>query len=417
MNGISNPNPVAASVVGLIVYLLLLLVSPISVVHEIEAFSVGFVVLSYALFILGAFLASKIKLLKVRPLFTGFDVGKRRFCLAVGAVISVVMFAYDRFLMRGASLAGDFLERREALVDAGSSSFGVLSAVLLPATYLYLFETLRGRKFGERIGRGQVLLAILLSLIHPAIGLLFGSRSTLLSSLVFLIAFLLYFRERPIGWRLILGVAALMLSVIMFSGYVFLDRLNVMNMVATYSMEYSVYAFTVQPSDAAKEILGAGQNSFIFFVIFSLISFSQYYTHGLLELLYQVSNENQIVHSSGAFMLYIPYKLVASFVDLPNVFDIMESAKISAGAYTSFFGPVHSDFGWYSIFFMLLFGFYSQRTHEVSKVAIDYVPLSILLSATAFFFPVVNFLLFGVNFYNLVGFVVFGSLGRWVCRS
>ena len=85
---------------------------------------------------------------------------------------------------------------------------------------------------------------------------------------------------------------------------------------------------------------------------------------------------------------------------------------MTLGACTSFFGPVHSDFGWFSLLFMLLFGYYSGRIYKISVVTLDYVPLSILLLATAFFFPVVNFLLLGPNFYAFVGFTAFAIWNR-----
>jgi len=411
---IANPNPAMAGLFGIFVYLAILFLSPTKITQEIEARSLGFVALSYLMFFFGTSFATHVKVTRVRALFVAPDRRKQRFYLATAAILSILMMVYDRIALRGVSFSGDFLERRDALAETGSSVFGIFGALLLPAVYLYLFETYRVRNAGEERLRSQVLFAMLLCLAHPAIGLILGSRSTLFSSLFFLAAFSLYFDRKEIKWRTGFKLFIAAFLFITFSGYLFVQRLDVMNMMAAYSAEYSVYAFTIQPNETAMRFLQDDKGSFRFLLMFSFVNAAQYYTHGLLELLYQVSHESEITSSNGAFLLFIPYKLLAKFVALPDVFDKIHSAKMSIGAYTSFFGPVHSDFGWFSPIFMFFFGYYSGRVFRISRVVSDYVPLSILLATTAFFFPVMNFLLFGINFYILTGFIAFAVWNRWI---
>mgnify|MGYP003114561744 CR=1 FL=1 len=405
-------NPVAAGFAGIIVYILILFLSPTTITLNVEGIALGFVILSYLMFFFGATFAMKAKVATVRPLFLASGRRRQRFHLATAAIISIITTVYDRFVARGASFSGDFLESREAIASIGSTPAGILGALLLPAVYLYLFETYRARNAGEKVFRLQVPFSILLVFAHPAIGLIFGSRSTLLSSMFFLFAFSIYFRRTKINWWVTckLIIAGFVFALLL--GYLFLQRLEVMNMLAVYSVKYSVYASMIQPNNAAMGWLEDDQGSFMFLLIFSFVNLAQYYTHGLLELLYQVSHETEITHSYGAYLLYIPYKMIGMFVALPDVFQKIAAAKMTLGAYTSFFGPVHSDFGWFSLLFMLLFGYYSGRIYKISVVTLDYVPLSILLLATAFFFPVVNFLLLGPNFYAFVGFTAFAIWNR-----
>lgn len=408
-----NPNPAVAAAAGIILYCAILFISPVELVHSVQVDALAFVISCYIMFFLGVALTTNRKIDISRPKYSNKKLRNQHGYLAVAAVISVVSVAYDRFASRGASLAGDWLDRRDALAEAASTPFGVMGALLLPAAYLYLFEVYRARATGQSKFRIALVFAILLCLAHPLIGLMFGSRSILLSSLFFIGTFSLYYRQKRINWPLIakwgIGSAVFLL----FSALLFLDRLELMNMMPTQSAQYSVYAFTVRPSNWVLEALLKDSASIAFIVIFALINTVQYYTHGLLELLYQVAHESQISHSYGAYLLFIPYKTVAMFIDLPDVFVLINNAKVSIGAYTSFFGPVHSDFGWLGIVFMFFFGIWSGHIFNMSRFALNYVPLSILLAATAFLFPVVNFLLLGPNFYIMIGFIFFALSNRW----
>lgn len=387
---------------------------PLTVVHDIDPAAVTFIALCYAMFLIGAGVATPIRVARVRAMFKSGNPGRQRLLLALAGTASILLTGWDRFITRGVSLSGGWMERREALLQTSSTSAAVLGAILLPAIYLYLFTVFRDRAAGETKLRLQVVFAMSLCAAHPIIGLLLGSRSGLLTSLVYLVVFPLFFRQRPINWLLVMKVCLISFGTVLLFSAVFLDRLDTMNMSVSYSAVYSTYAFTVRPSDWALEALDTADSSFLSLIFFTLVNLAQYYVHGLLEAMYQVSNEDQIIHSLGAFLFFIPYKFVSLMIPLPDVFDVIALSKTSIGSYTSFFGPIHSDFGWFALVIMFVFGVWSTRTFNLSKIYSSHVPLSILLSITIFLFPVVNFLLLGVNFYVLIGFLMFSLWGRWV---
>lgn len=410
----ANPSPSLAALIGIIVYALVLFLSPTTITQPIDPFALLLLILIYLSFFIGAGIARTTSQAKVRPLSVIRSRSSRRRFLAVTAVASILVMFYDRFIARGASLTSDMFANRDALLDASTTIYSVIGAILLPACYLFLFEVFRDRQTGGNRHPFVLTFAIALALAHPIIGLFFGSRSTLFSSLIFITAFSLYFSNSPINWRALIKVGFGACAGILFLGNLFLQRLDLMNMSAVWSMQYSVYAFTIQPSVAAVSAIDSTQDSYIFIALFSLINFAQYYCHGLLEFLFQVGHESEIIHSKGAYLFFIPYKFASMFVTLPNVFDIISESRVTVGTYTSFFGPVHSDFGWLAPAFMFAFGFWSERIHRISLSTPGYVPLSILLAATAFFFPSLNLLLFGQNFYIFFVFLIYGFWDRWI---
>lgn len=412
-----NPSPSKAALIGIIVYTLVLFLSPTRIALPIDPIAVVLLILLYLSFFIGVGTARTFLRAKGRSLAAIQHRPSRRRFLAVAAAASILVMLYDRFVARGASLTSDMFANRSALLEAPSTIYSVLGAVLLPTCYLFLFEVLRDRQKSESRRPFVLVFAIVLALAHPIIGLFFGSRSTLFSSLLFIVAFSIYFSRRSINWQTLVKLCIGGAGFLVFFGNLFLERLQIMNMNPTWSVQYSVYAFTIQPSSGALMAIESTKGSNIFIAIFSVINLAQYYCHGLLEFLFQVSNEDEIVHSRGAYLFFIPYKFASMLIPLPNVFTIIADARATVGTFTSFFGPVHSDFGWFSPVFMFAFGFWSERVHHISLSTPGYVPLSILLATTAFFFPSLNLLIFGQNFYILTVFIIYAYWDRMTHRS
>ena len=147
-------------------------------------------------------------------------------------------------------------------------------------------------------------------------------------------------------------------------------------------------------------------NNYIGDVLFTYTLTTKYYLHGMLELNHLINNfKKNHTYGSFTFVLYkrILYKLVGKNADTSSYATIMPRN----GIFTSFLGPIFVDFGWFSPFFLLLFGVYSKQIHNRLISNDDSaVLLYVYLSVVIIFIPVFNFINGANGLYILTSFLL-----------
>jgi len=104
---------------------------------------------------------------------------------------------------------------------------------------------------------------------------------------------------------LFLVAAGIFLSAVFFIQS-FLNRLNLIGLSALSSIQNSVYAFTLQPTETTIKYLSNHEGEFLATIVFSITNIAQYYCHGIFELFYQIDNFDGYQHSLGGNTFLFP---------------------------------------------------------------------------------------------------------------
>lgn len=398
-------NPAKSFIFGLIIYSSLLIVAPVEITVEITEKATIFLLINLVAFYLGLVCANSVQhknnqaVLRTKKNHSKFEL----IILLIFSILSVLFFIVDFYYYREISFTKNFLENRESIAEVATTPFGIASALLTAAPFLLYFRVLQNNS------PSKLLLILCLTLIFatPILSIAAGSRSLLLNSILLSFSLYLINRKKRFSKKSIFFSVIWLLVFLLWSTNQFLNRVSVMEMDVIYSSFYSTYAETVKPDKDYVFILENTSNSSLFILKYTILNIAQYYLHGLFELFRQINGENLISHSFGTYLFFVPYKTFSLFLELPDVFTFIESSRLTQGAYTSFLGPVHSDFGWLSPIFIFIFSFFCQNIKIKSAHNKHFIPLNTIFCLTIFFFPVVNFLIFGHNFYILTGFLIY----------
>jgi hypothetical protein len=407
-------SPAKMVIYGWIFYLLVFLIAPITVVFGLDRAAVLYIATCYAMFLAGCLAYCPLmKIRKVRAVPS--QRGYRRlfhFVLFV-ALIGIGLRVYDRFFVRGASLVQDVMERRVALEYGGSNIFSLGAAALYPFCFVLPFIYFLVARQGKR--RPYALLLSLLVFCFPALNaILIGSRSILVTTVLLLFLYLLYFGVVRFTIRTVIISFAALLLVFTLSTNVFLNRLEAMGLPADVSVYQSGYAFTVQPNEWISDSMDHAQNQLLYETYLTYLNFSQYCVHGLFEFSYLYDNFRG-AHTMGADTFSIYYKLVAFLFRLPSFDKQVLDAEPNPGVFTTFFGPLYVDFGWLGPLVLFVFGLGAQRLWTSAKLGnVNLLPLYFYAAIVMFASPVLNMISGAEGLFVATSFAVYYLLSRIV---
>ena len=397
---------------GAATYLLLYLLSPLEVLVPIELGSFAFIALTSSALVVGSWSAdrfrvggrsrqisfSRLKRMESRLFWT---------TLVLGLTGHLLRLA-DRYVIRGVgSLTG--VDAREVLISEGANQLSLIGGILYPFGYLPIFVILGARALPRT--SWKVALAAIIFLIPALDALVLFSRSFLLVS--FAMSYfglsLTLFRGRALPRQLVLPALLGAGTVVTISVLVFAWRLEQMSFDILDSTFLSAYSHTVVPNATADSVISSG--STLGGLTASLLPVAQYYVHGILELqvLWSVSDTQAF---SGGALLFAPYLKALSILGLasaPDLFDLFPRE----GVFTSFWGPLWVDFGWFSPIVMFLFGFMGRMTARAARRQdLGAIPLYTYFCVILFFMPVVNFAITAQGMYVITVFTVFWVMTR-----
>lgn len=402
---------------GMGCYLLIFILSPLVVSVPLEFGSFAFVALTSFALILGSWSADRFRVGK-EPRKTPARWLRRMenrlfwgtFWLGLtGNLLRLV----DRYVLRGVS--GEVgLEAREMLIETAGGPLALIGGVLYPFGYLPIFVLLGARVLPRT--SWKVGLAAFVFLIPTLDALVLFSRSFMLVSLtmIYFGLSLTLFRGGALPRQILFPALAVVAVVMTASVLIFAWRLEQMSFDILDSMFMSGYAFTVKPSVAAERFIAEG--SALGGVLAAVLPIAQYYVHGLLEFQILWSVNDTQVYTGGA-LLFGPYVKLLSLLGLasePNLFELFPRA----GIFTSFWGPLWVDFGWFSPLVMFFFGFSARMLARAARTKdLGAVPIYTYFCVILFFMPVVNFAITAQGIYVINAFILFWFMSRKAARA
>lgn len=405
--------PERIALAGILVYLSIFLATPLEVVFVPAWDALAYIVLSYSMFFLGCVLMARRrakKVLKIKERLLGVKAFWIYFCLG-GIGISIRIF--DRYVNRGASAVESALEAREAIADAAAGPLASVGAVLYPFCYIPLI-LIWAKALARNDSRFLKFSAVVLFCLPALDSLLLLSRSQMivaLSMMYFSAACGLYKGEllpREMRMPIVGGVAGL----VGISIFAFIVRLDQMNGDLIFSILNSVYGYTIKPNDLAMDAINQGGNLGAF--VAGMVPMFQYYLHGLFEfgLLWDRPDGQAFGYGVSHFAPYL--KALSIFGLAPSLES--ESLYYRRGIFTTFFGTLWMDFGWFGPLAMLFFGGVCKYIADKSRAGyLQALPLHIYFCVVVFFMPVVSFLISAQGMYVINTFILFWFLtGRRV---
>lgn len=388
-------------------YFVVFACAPVRVVVGISSGAILYLVISYCMFFLGCSiydLFTKVRKVRPLPLRRSYQTFFR-FVLLM-ALIGIGLRVYDRFFVRGASFLQDVLERKEALEVAGSNVFSIGAAALYPFCFVVPFVYFLRVRAGERHPY-QLLISLFVFCLPGLNSIVVGSRSIILTTVLLLFLYLLYFGFLSFNIRTVIIALSALLLLLTLSSWVFLNRLEAMGLPANESVYNSAYAYTVQPNNWIVESMNGTQSPLLSGAYFTYLNFTQYVVHGPFEFSYLYQNFSG-AHTVGEDTFSLYYKLAAYVFKLPNFDEEVLAAQPNSGVYTTLFGPLYVDFGWFGPIVVFVLGLGAQKLWTSTKRGnIHALPLYFYAVIVIFLAPVVNMISGAEGIFVVTSFMLY----------
>ena len=397
---------------GFVAYFAVLLIAPLEPVVNVIPSSIAFIALSSAAFWIGSRFDTLLVIQTRTKYVSNALVRRKEFGLfyltfAIGAFGTMVRL-FDKYVVRGASGLTGF-EARDALLESSASSLSLVGAALYPFGFIPIFIYLGAKT----IPKSQIhfYAALLLFMIPALDALVLFSRSFMLVSLamIYFGASITMFAGRALPARLVLPVFLGICVVGTVSVVIFSLRLDEMEFEIIDSIFQSGYGYTIKPNAFAENVFEVGGP--LASILSSILPIAQYFTHSFFEFQLLWDTAETQIHSNGA-LHFLPYLKVLSVFGFPVEVDLWALFP-RVGIFTSFYGPLWVDFGWYSIFVMFVFGMMTRRLGRLASVGdVGAYPLYCYFCVVLFFAPVVNFVISAQGMYSITAFTIFFILSR-----
>jgi hypothetical protein len=431
--------PERVALTGLLFYLGLWMVVPLTPLHPVSWGAVGYAALAYAAFFCGCFLVSISKrgmpclpyrktILSSKARAGSHGPAPNQFSLryashilwitaALGA-IGVAARTYDKFFIRGVDMSVGALEAHELLASASPGPVAALGGALYPFCYIPLI-ILWAQPPGLRKFSGAKWLAVLLFVLPALIQLQVLSRSQMIValSMMYVSAGCILYRGQALHRRLVMPLFTGAVLAAAMSALAFWARLEEMELDILFSMQNSVYAFTLQPS---RELLSFLNNvdRRLSAPISSIIPLAQYYLHGLLEFSLLWERPSSYVPGTQIFTWgeqhFGPYLRVLNLVgmyDYPN-FSLEETLHYRSAVFSTFFGTLWVDFGWFGLLYIAGFGALCKYCGQLARRGnLAVMPLYAYFCVVLFFMPVDDFIVSAQGMYAINSFLLVWALG------
>jgi hypothetical protein len=386
---IEKISPTRLIISGFVLWVVLFFTSPLTVQISLNLEAFLFIFFSVFSFLLGTLLVKKrrfpLKTLKSkRTLYNLFRI------ILIASIIGIVFKYYDRFLIRGITFSLDFFNNREIMEEASGNIIGIIGSILSPFSLFPLFLYWK-----YQLKMPVVIRFIIYSIfvLQVSDSILLGSRSSLFVTFIFLMFYLIYFKKIKIEFKNIFVTIFFVIAFILFLNYIFIERTKIFAGDNTYSvvLSESNFNYTLTASQDFKDSF-ENQTPLFQNLLFTYISTIQYYSHGMFEFCYLYENFKRD-HFFGLYTFSLYYRFLNKITGRNVNLNHLQNPAPRTGVFTTLFGPLYLDFGWFTLPFMLLLGFFSKLIFYKACAGEDpavlmyfYLAILILLA------PVFNFI-------------------------
>ena len=386
--------PARSCIYGILFYFFILLLSPVSLQCEFDVSSFTYICLSIASFCCGSLVVNPRRSQETFSLKTKHVQQAYKIILFLALIGTIAKFI-DIFIIRNLSFSQNMFENREISLHYSGNAVALAAAFLMYAPYILLIFSFA---VPASVTSGEKFLIWGLfgcQLIFP---LMMGSRAGLLFPGLFLMIVLVYFKKI----KLHLNTGIILVGVFLFacgcilSGSMYRDRILLMNpqAIVEEATRGEGAANTVPANDTVYHILSElDDTSLLKAGILGYVNICQYYLHGMLEFHGQKQYVDQLgAHSWGNYMFSVYYRFFQQMTGWNPSPVLLTSYFVRPGIFCSMFGYSYTDFGWFGLLFMFLFGGIQKKLWCIVYYSGNLILLSwiFLGSIIIFLFPLLN---------------------------
>jgi len=238
--------------------------------------------------------------------------------------------------------------------------------------------------------------------------LLLGTRKPFLELIVLFIITSAYFKNRNYKKFRIPLILGLLAALFLISGSIlfkrvneFIDKDKTTTHTAILDAKYNKF---LKPNDYVSNYINDGNKSLMSKnILITAVHFGQYYTHGVFELNYLMTNVKHTTYGAYTFNPFFKFtdKLHLSKTDIKKV----SEASPRKIVYLTAFGGLFIDFRWFSVAFMFLLGMFQKYVSTKSEKSSIWKGLFFYLLIINVFLCVLNYMR-GSGVYPVVGFFI-----------
>ena len=414
-------SPAKLAAAGIALWLFVRVVAPVEERIPMDFWATSFIVLCYLAFFVGVALEPVVRSkpsVAAGTLALSSQYATRPLVLLVATVVGLIGFVFryiDRVYLRAVDYSLEAAAIREQLETADASVFGMIGAIMLPACYLPALLLIGTKRKG---GLKHLWWALPLFAVPVVEAVAQLSRSVFLvaAALMFVTLVAQRFEGNPFKPKLIIYSIITLIALAMFSSAIFSTRLDNVGMTLEYSIMNSVYAQVIGPDTTAIEGIHSGDDTKRLWYA-AVVPNSLYLVSGLYEFSVLWNRPDEQYFMFGAYNLETYVRVLELVTGLEIMPVYAESAMYRTGIFSSFFGPLWVDVGWFSPIAMVVFGYFVGRLADTARYkSFHWRPLYFLLATTVIYFPVLNVLTFGQGTFMFTAFVIYGvamEVGRY----
>lgn len=332
------------------------------------------------------------------------------------SILGIILRYYDLIVIKQYFSYGSATDFR-LRYDQESTDYGfisIVSSVLYPVVVFFCLYTIY---FKNALSRFKVLNSYVLLLLFFAYFVMRGGRTiiTLVVIMLFIASILFNSNRSSIKMKnksvqkkkaKILMIALFFAACFYFlSMEIVLDRLTAQGFTIYSHLSYMEQVHHIKLHRWAWDL--AYKNDFLAANIYTVVSLTYYFLHGFYQfiLLANYFEIDNIVYGASQFF---PIVKLLNVIGIKSIsYSYLNSIVNETGVYTTFFGPVLIDFGWFGFLYCYILGMISQYFYSKARRSnIVHLLIYPYIGSVIFHSPFINMIQAGMGLFVLISGII-----------
>lgn len=403
-------SPLKVYLLGILVYLIFFILSPSSPNYWGNINGWAFLLINLITVYIGIIIGSsntslESQIISINP--NPSDLKRNIYLMLSMSLIGFFATVIDNLFVSGISLnSNEILTNRQLAEENEVSALSILAAIFTPLTFVTFFYSFINKRIYNN-SNIIFLLSILMIFFILSLSISLGSRSIIFVYLMLFSISILTFIKKSFSYKLIFSALITIMSLTMILNGAFNEiRAEALNMDAFSIIEITAtsYFFDIDRNLINTIYSYRYENNLLYYLFIGFLNFTQYYTHGLFELLYLIENFKE-QSASGLINFGIIIKFFNAIgLDVNTSFEM-----VRVGTFTTLFGPNYYDFGFLggTIYIFILSLVYGKIYKNINQYrTISLIPLYMFFTIIFFFPLVISFFVSAQGLYFISSFII-----------
>ncbi|MBF7081592.1 oligosaccharide repeat unit polymerase [Desulfallas sp. Bu1-1] len=418
--------------ISILIWFILKLIAPIEYNVELSIKALMYLIINILFFYLGTYLYDVIcfSYLKRSAKNCGDficikKINKAYNIIAFLATLGIFLRFYDLIYLKSFFSYGSITNFRIYYIESSTNLVSILSAVLFPLCIVLLIIAIN---FKDKLSSCKLFYAILAASTIFVYTILRGGRTTITLVIIMVIAsaaisenikildikkFLLYFKIKKNSIKMILDLIVVFLMFFAYSIRILISRLYEMGFTVETHLKYMETVRHLAINDYVWSIVES--NDYLGYIVYTFISIMHYFIHGFYQFILLFNYFDMDNMAYGAFQFYPIWKVLAA-LNLSNINkSFLDSIVETKGVYTTFWGPVLTDFGMFGFIYCFILGIIAESSWvKATKRKVMHILLYPYIASVILHSPFLNMIQSGMGLYFLIAIILSGYIFKSV---